>query len=209
MKKFITYMPRQPELGAFGYEAVDNQKLHFGDPNESPKATAFPIIPVISGYTESDEEIAVIAFTERYEFSERNYKLFENEILTLCSERGIVLRDGAIKKVTLPYDDGVTSQIESFQLLVDSIEDGDELYACLSYSSKPAEITELMALRYARMVYKDVYIACAVYGQVNFKLKEAKIYDETALVYLDDIVRMLAQYGDKNPKETIRRMLSL
>lgn len=209
MKKFITYMPRQIPRPAV-YEAVDNQRLHYGAIGEKPKQTQWPIIPVINGYSEEGDNIAVLAVTEEdYPNCKNNYYTFSSEVTALCNEKKVSLHNGEVTLVPVKYADDVVQCVESFQSVLDFIEDGDELHVCVTYGSKVGEIILMMTLRYARVVNKDVYISCVVYGGYDHDSNTSKIYDETALIYMDDIVRMLAQYGDKNPRETIRRMLSL
>jgi hypothetical protein len=70
-------------------------------------------------------------------------------------------------------------------------------------------MVELMALRYARQIKKGCYISCIVYGQYDWDKKQMKLYDETALAHLDDIVRMLAEYRDPNPKATLDRIIAM
>lgn len=209
MKKFLCFMTRQPTLVLAAYKAVDNQRLHYGLPGKAPRETAFPILPVVNGYAEPGDEIEILVFTEEYENSKKNFEVFAAEAKQLCEEKGVMLRNGQVTRVMIPYDDGLAAQLTTFQAMIDRIDDGDELYACITYSSKPAVILELMALRYARQLKKDTYIACVVYGGLDFITRAATIYDVTALVQLDDIVRVLAQSGDTNPKETIQKILSL
>ena len=210
MKKFLCYMTRQKELIPVAYTDADNQRLHYGELDQAPRKTAFPILPVINGYAEAGEEIDILVFTEEYENSERNYETFVAEAMALCAEKGIHLRNGQVTKILIPFDDGIGAQLTAFQKIIDRIEDGDELHACITYSSKPAVIVELMALRYARQIKKDTYIACVVYGGLDFiDRSKPYIYDVTALAQLDDILRMLGQSGDKNPKETLQKILSI
>lgn len=209
MKKFISYMPRQIPRPA-RYEAVDNEVLHYGLSGEPPRETQWPIVPVLNGYAKAGEEITVLAITEEdYPNCKQNYDAFSAEVAALCEERRVKLSDDKVTLVPVKYADDVVQCIDSFQKVLDYIEDGDELYVCVTYGSKVAEIILMMTIRYARMFKKDIYIACVAYGGYDFISKTSKIYDETALVQLDDIVRVLAQRGVKNPKEMIQKFLNL
>lgn len=202
MKKFLCFSPRQGEnsLTKQVYEAIDNTALRYGE-------TRFPIIPVIAGYALPGEEIRVIAVTEDYPNSIHNLSLLEDAVNEVIKEKA--LKCSGVERISVAYDDSVTSQLDVFQKLIDVIEDDDELYACITYGSKPSPLVELMALRYARVAKKNTIVRCVVYGQKNHITKEAKIYDVTALVQLDDIVRVLAQLGSKNIGEAIRNILAL
>jgi hypothetical protein len=72
----------------------------------------------------------------------------------------------------------------------------------------------MMAVQYAYRIKKNTSISCIVYGQIDRPGKDpetwsAKVYDMTTLVQLDEIVRVLADRGVANPKETIDSILSL
>lgn len=200
LKVFITFSPQQGALSPFVYETQGNSRLLYGP-------TGFPIIPAINGYAQPGEPFRVVLIVQNHESCIRNADAFRAELDTLCQTRGLVCEE--IQELHVPFDNRVTTHIETFQKLIDVIRDGDDIHACITYGSKPAPMAELMALRYARQVKKDTYISCVVYGQVDFRLKEAKIFDETALVHLDDIIRVLAQSGAPNPGQILKNIIDL
>ena len=200
MKVFITFSPQQVTLSSFVYEPQGNERLAYGP-------TCFPIIPVINGYAEPGEPFRVILILQDHPPCHRNADSFRSELEALCTARGLLCEE--LQVLHVPYDDHVATHIETFQKLVDVIRDGDDLHACITYGSKPAPMAELMALRYARLLKKDTYVSCIVYGQVNFQLKEAKLYDETALVHLDDMIRVLAQTGTPDPGRLLKNIIEL
>ena len=113
------------------------------------------------------------------------------ELSDLFQEKNIPYNEEEqLKVIDIPFDDGIDAQLELFGKLVKELNDWDEIYACITYGSKPAEIVELMMLRYIRQVKRNAYIGCVVYGQVKWREKIARIYDVTALVHLDDIIQM-------------------
>jgi hypothetical protein len=209
MKVFITFSPQQEEgkLHLSHYIPQGNEKLEYSQ-------TRFPIIPVINGYTEPGEEVRVILLVQDYKWCQFNEKYFREEITALFNEKGLkpfkLNEDGEVyDRIDVPYDDAVTSHIKTFQALIDNIRDGDDIHACITYGSKPVPMVEMMAMRYARQIKKDTYISCVVYGQYDREKNMTSLYDETALVHLDDIVRVLAEYGDTNPKRTLDRIIAL
>ncbi len=200
MKKFITFIPRQPEgrLSIQKYEAVDNQKLDY-------KETRFPIIPVINGYAEKGEKIKVIAVCEEYQNSEHNLEYLKAELEEL--KNGGIDIELNIQKI--PYDDSVQTQLTTFQKLISVMEDDDDIYACITYGGKPIPIVEVMAIRYALRAKNDTMVRCVVYGQFDHDKNRAVIYDVTALVQMDDIVRSLADAGIKDIEGTIAKLLNI
>ena len=212
MKKFMCYVPRQQKVSPMFYDAVDNQTLEYGDPENNETWTAFPLVIAINGYTETDEEIEVCLFAEEREHSDQknlsreNFEMCRDDILKLCEKKGVRC---SIKKIIVPFDDDIKSQMRAFQIIVQNINDGDELYVDISYSSKVTELIVFMALRYARIAKKNVYIESVVYGCRDFPKFSGWVYDETALIHLDDIVRTLAEKGDEEPIKTIETILDM
>ena len=200
MKTFLSFSPRQPEhaLKKAVYEPVDNKLLTYGQ-------TRFPIIPVIHAYAQPGEAFRVLLVVEEYENCVRNAQLFRQELEGMCREAG--LPQPELQVLSIPFDDSVATQLSIFQLLTEHIQDEADLYACITYGSKPAPIVELMALRYARQMKKNTYIACVVYGQFDHNRGKAMLYDVTALARLDDLMRVLIDSGVPNPQAMLRTLL--
>ena len=202
MKKFITFAPQQEKLGKTNYIVQNNLRLEFGE-------TRFPIMPVINGYLEKNEEYKIIAVVAEHEFMIRNTDYLKEEIENLCEKKGIRYDEKTnFEEIRVAFDDGIETQLSIFQMIIQKLQDGDELYACITYGSKPAEIVELMALRYARQIKKNVYIGCVVYGQVDWKMKTSKIFDLTALLHLDDIVHTVSEMQGINPEEVLKDIIA-
>lgn len=200
MKTFLSFAPRQPDhaLKKAVYEPVDNKLLAYGE-------TRFPIIPVIHAYARPGEDFRVLLVVEEYENCLQNAQTFRQELEALCREAGLLCPE--IEVLSIPFDDSVTTQIATFQLLTERIRDDADLYACITYGSKPAPIVELMALRYARQMKKDTYIACVVYGQFDHNRGKAMLYDVTALARLDDLMRVLIDSGMPDPQSMLQTLL--
>ena len=191
MKKFICVIPRQKagDLSNVRYQAQGNRALDY------PGATRFPVIPLIWGYGQEGEEIRVIALSADYDNCRCNLELLK----------------AGVEVVEVPFDESLDSHIATFQKLIDRTEEGDDLYACLTFGSKPTPLVEVMAMQYAYRIHRDVTITCAVYGQMDHSVQPpaAKLYDITALITLDDIVRRLAEQRVSDPKAVLDRILNL
>lgn len=201
MKTFLSFVPRQPKgaLKETVYEPADNPALVYGK-------THFPIIPVINAYAQQGETISMLLVVEEYENCRNNAEIFREEFYGLCEKKGILCPE--ITVISIPYDDSVETQISAFQKLTEHIEDDADLYACITYGSKPSPIVELMALRYARQLKQDTYIACVVYGQFDHNLGKAMLYDVTALARLDDVMRVLIDTKMPDPQKMLSRILN-
>lgn len=203
MKTFISYVPLQPpeKLQARIYQAVDNQALAYGQP------TCFPIVPVIHGYACPGEEIRVRAVVSDYPNAQANAEKLCREVEAVCAAKGV--RCGEVELLREPYNDRLQTHLDTFQQLIDGIRDGDTLYACITYGSKPSPMVELMALRYARRLCRNVDVGCVAYGKLDHNTGDSQIYDVTALTLLDDIMGALAQAGVKDPRAVLQELIAL
>lgn len=208
MKKFFTNVPLQVKgnLEKYVYEPVGNDRLRMTEP------TSFPILSAVNGYVEPDEEFRIVAVSADTEDGHRNLEALQGEVDQLCARRGICCPKG-VETVAAPKDESVVSQVDTFQKLIEHVDDDDELYACITYGTKPLSKVLLMAVQYAYRLKKNTSISGIVYGQVDRsfgsdpKTWKAFVYDETALVKLDEITRLLAEQGVENPKEVINSVL--
>lgn len=202
------------------YEAIGNSKLDY-------KETRFPLLPLLNGYAERDEKIRIIAAVPNTPQCFDHLDQLKEEVAELQEEKGF-LCDG-VESFIFTYSGDVNAQIELFQKLLYYMEDNDTLYACLTYGNKPMPIAELMALQYGYRVMNNVSIGCLVYGEVDHsavpKQKTItdratgkprvideypmRIFDITALIQLDEIVRLLADQKVKKPKKFLDRILEL
>lgn len=209
MKKFIMITPLQPIINGNDllklsrYEAVGNDRLQFD------RDTRFPLIPVINAYAEPGEEIRVIALTPDTKVAHIHFGQLEEELAALQAEKGFVC--AGPEKIMLTYAGDVNTQIELFEKLMPVFEDGDTLYACLTYGNKPMPIAELMAIQYAYRLRKDVRIGCLVYGEVDHSApgKPMRVFDITALAQLDELLRMLAEMKVSDPAAMLKQILAL
>lgn len=207
MKKFFATVPMQKEgqLKRLVYAAQENSRLGMDE------ATRFPIIPAINGYVAPGEPFRIVAVVQDNEDAKRNYGYLQEELHALCERNGLAYPERGVECVAGPVDQCVSSNVDVFQALIDLVEDDDELFACVTYGTKPMSMALLTAVRYAYRLKRNTTVSCVVYGEVDRSGGDwtAKIYDETALVQLDEITRMLAERGVAHPKESIEAILSL
>jgi len=194
--------PYQPAAGLkkLKYTAVENSLLEYD------KAISFPILSVINGYATQKEAIEIIYILSDYENARINYEAFKIQLNELCVEKDITYK---IAEVEIPYNELIETQLNTFQKLINCVNDNDTLYACITFGSKPVPMIETMALNYAYRLHENVKIGCIVYGQLDHNTGEMRIYDITSLFYMDEIVRMLAEQKVSEPKKQIEALLNL
>lgn len=211
MKKFFTNIPLQKEgqLGSYLYEPQGNERLRM------PERTSFPILPAINGYAVPGEEFRVIAVVQDNEDARRNLGAFEEELKALCRKKGLLFPSRGVERVSGPKTQMVSENIDTFQKLIDLAEDDDELFACVTFGTKPMSMALLNVLRYGYRVKRNVCVSCVVYGEIDRsggrdpESWKAFLYDETALIQLDEVTRMLAEHRVRDPRAVIDRMLRL
>ncbi|GHV37281.1 hypothetical protein FACS1894187_13610 [Synergistales bacterium] len=204
-KTFISVIPFQPagKLNSTVYKPCGNSKLAYGE-------TRFPIIPVMSGYAESGDKARVIAIITAGENFKHNYETyFVPEIDAIVKAKG--LEFNGIEVITTADSEDIDTQLRLFGDIIDKIGDNEEIYACITYGTKPTPIIETMALNYAYRLKKDISIGCIVYGRylhgdANYN---GMIYDTTALFFMDSIVNKLAEMKAPHPETAIKAMLGL
>lgn len=209
MKKFFTGITLQVKnpLDSYVYTAFGNEKL------QMDSKTSYPIITAINGYARPDEDFRVISVMPDEQIYYRNRGFLQDELDKLCKNKGLVCTHG-VEAIVVPTDQKVSTHVSTFQKLLDFVDDGDELFACMTYGTKPLSTAIMMAVQYAYRVKQNASISCIVYGAVNRPSQDpstwtGEVYDMTALIQLDEIVHKLADCGITNPQETINRILSL
>lgn len=211
MKKFFTNIPIQLPGGLENmvYQAVGNDRLAMSE------KTRFPILSVVHGYAERGEPFRLIAVETKGGGGSENLELLRQELDALCLRDGLACPDG-VETVPAPESDRVACHIETFQRLIDLTDDGDELFACVTYGTKPMSMALLAAVRYAYRIRRNTSVPCVVYGYVDRSagrdrkdLWKACVYDETALLQVDEMVRLLAESGVSNPQAALNAILSL
>ena len=208
MKKFFTVIPLQVPgmLSRYRYEPVGNTRLGMEE------ETSFPILTAVHGYAQPGEPFQVIAVVADSEVGRANCQALRQELEALCGKYGLTC--AGVEEVAVPSDESVSAHAATFQKLIAYAEDEDKLFACITFGTKPLSMAVRMAVQYAYRVKRNTSITCIVYGQIDRPSRDpstwrAYVYDETALVRLDEIVRVLADRGVADPGAVIQRVLAL
>jgi hypothetical protein len=191
-------------LRAVTYKPHGNSRLEYGP-------TRFPIVPVINGYAEGGDKVRVIAILTDGDNTTHNFlRYFAPEIEAIVGLKGLVC--GGIEVIPTADSEDIDTQLKLFGDIIESIGDGEDIHACITYGTKPTPIVETMALNYAHRLKEDVTIGCIVYGRHNHDddgQGKNGIYDTTALFRMDSMVNKLAETKTPNPKTAIKAMLRM
>jgi hypothetical protein len=211
-KTFVSVIPYQGKNQKTGEDMLQPvlYKPH-GNVKLAYSATRFPIVPAINGYAERGDKVRVIAILTEGEDYKHNYECyFVPEIDMLVRDKSLDF--SGVEVINTADSEDIDTQLKLFSDIIDAIGDSEDIYACITYGTKPTPIVETMALNYAYRLKKDVSVGCIVYGRfINTNPTSDKngIYDTTALFYMDSIVNELANHGASNPEKAIRIMLGL
>lgn len=201
MKKFITTITLQVE-GA--------KKFYYKDAlgNGGERVlTSFPIIQQISDVVTPGEHIKVITLLTGNLQSKTNLEVFKDELEALKIKKGFTYELIIVEK---QENEEIETIIKLFSDIISVVEDGDRLYACITYGTKPIPIVTTMALRYAYKIKTDVEVEALIYGLIYRspdKEPEAVIYDTTALFYIDSMVDRIAAMGVNDPEAALKALL--
>ena len=188
MKKIICTIPLQISdraLEKVVYDVLDNKKLEYKG------AVSFPIISVINGYVEKGEKIEILVLQQAAEGTDSNYIDFQKQVSRLCNRKNIKCM---YKVIDIVFDESSGTHLKTFLALIENIEEKDDLYACMTYGTKPIPIVEMMALNYAYRNLRQVHVGCIVYGQKSWKKNTHVIYDITSLFVMDEVVHEFTNY---------------
>lgn len=192
MKKFFCIMPTSV-LESHVYEAVGNKQLFNKD------TTRFPLTPLLTGYTESNEEIQVIAITATGDArSEFNVSLLEREIVNKN-------RSGKVTMIAVDFS-AADGSLELLTKLIPLLEDGDHLYVCLHFASTTVQFAIISALQYAYRALRNVSIECVCTQGESGKYQNVDI---TALVHAGELLQTLTERHHKDPAKILRMTLAL
>lgn len=189
MKKFICIMPTSV-LESHVYEAVGNQN----------STTSFPIIPLIKGYTESEEDLQVIPVLTASDSTSLS------NAVSLTHELEAIDRDALITSINADLSKSVDGSIELLTKLIPLLEDGDHLYVCLHFASTTVQFAIISALQYAYRALRNVSIECVCTQGESGKYQNVDI---TALVQAGELLQTLTERRAKDPARILSMTLAL
>ena len=201
MKKFFTSVPFQKNLSEVIYRPVGNAKLVYEKPH------ALPILNVINNYTEKGEAIEVIFLVGENKNIRDNLVIVRASLEELVAEKELQCH---IEYVYYRDSDDIPVMLGLYGKLIRLCSDDDEIYSCITYGTKPVPMVQMMAMRYAFHVKKNVYIGMIVYGKAFGTIQNkdaADIYDMTSLFYIDDLSEKFSRMGVQDPEKVMESLI--
>lgn len=201
MKKYISTITLQTN-GAQKHYYRDEKGL------DTPRVyTAFPILQQISDTTVAGEEIQLVTIVVGGTQNNQNYIAFSKELDALAKKQGIRYTHTTIDKEDT---EEVNSIITLFCNIIAQVSDGDRLYACVTYGTKPIATVTTMALHYAYRIKEDVLVEAVKYGLKDWDATEEPacvLYDTTALFYIDCLIDRIAAMKLEDPEKALKTLI--
>lgn len=200
MKKFITVISLQTrDLLPLKYIPDDNVKLSVR------REVSFPILLAIDNFAEKGEQIEIVpVIIYNSESSDRNYEIFQKELAEIADNKGFTYVMNPVRK---DISDNIEINIKLFSDLIGKVNDNDELYACITFGTKPISVVTMMALNYAYKVKENIDVSLIMYG--SGKWDGNKLYDVTPMFYIDSAVNHLAKMKLQKPENALRVLLGI
>jgi hypothetical protein len=189
-KKFISTVSLQvkPEDSVKTRYTVDPScKFEFdGD-------TRNPILPFIYNNAQEGETIGVYLIQYPLEQVKGHTGLFVEELREMEKKIGFKAQ---IEYLQMPEARGNSAYLTFAQELFEVIKDNDVIYMDITYGEKPLPIIQSLVLTYAQNMRKGVEIGALSYGSYDFKTKEGKLYDYTAIPWFSKFIVNIANRNE-------------
>ena len=191
MRKFICTLPLQPN--ADGNVAV----RYIYDPLcgfDYEKEIRNPVIPFILNHTEPGETIGVYLIIEdksaATEAGKAHLKNFTAEFEEVKAAIG--LNCEGIEYIVIQAPQDSREYMRLVKKLFSIIDDGDEIFADITYGRKAVPIAQFIALTYAYKIKKNVEIGAISYGEYHNPgmdgVTKPTVFDLSGFFLLSDLI---------------------
>lgn len=202
MKKYYTTISQQPKemLRLTAYENPgQNPVLECSTP------THFPIIPLIRNTAKKGEQIKIVAVKPAYATTDYCLSVLKNELEAIKAE--IEFEYGEIELIDTPISEIIDNHLDLFGKLIKTADDGDRIYADITYGTKPIPMILMMYMNYAYKFFQDISIENVIYGAMDHSSKKSYIYDVSALFYMNSTINSMKNVAD--PEGFIRTIIDM
>lgn len=219
-KTFITVIAQQgfnnqgeSMLKQVKYSSAENERLEYRKEGDEIEAIRFPITAAINGYTDSSDQVKIIAVrnTKDENLMYNCKHFFEPEMEKIRKEKEIPEGNFQIEYIDMETFLGIDATIELFEKLLNSIGDNERLHACITFGTKPLPMILFAALNYSYKVRINTGIECILYGNLfaGGKNSTPQIDDMTPLFYTNALFTSLAELGEQDPVGKLREVRNM
>jgi len=170
------------KVEAFAYASEDYKN--------SP-ATAFPITILLENNCQKGEEATMLTVVaEGGDLAEANYEEFRRQVQVITERQGIRIE---FIKVGMQARSSYDSHCRLYAALLEKLQDGDEIYADITYGFRATPIVIFAAMNRAFHFKQDIDVAEILYGNLynGSYEKTPELFDATLLFQLDCLPALL------------------
>ena len=202
MKKYYTTISQQPKdkLRETVYENPGPNPIH-----ESSTPPHFTINPLNRNTAKKGEQIKIVAVKPAYATTDYCLSVLKNELEAIKAEIGFEY--GEIELIDTPVSEIIDNHLDLFGKLIGTADDGDRIYADITYGTKPIPMILMMYMNYAYKFFQDISIENIIYGAMDHTNNKSYIYDVSALFYMNSTITSMKNVAD--PEGFIRTIIDM
>lgn len=112
----------------------------------------FPYNPAYPQYGEKGEQIKIVAVKPAYATTDYCLSVLKNELEAIKAEIGFEY--GEIELIDTPVSEIIDNHLDLFGKLIGTADDGDRIYADITYGTKPIPMILMMYMNYAYKFFR-------------------------------------------------------
>jgi hypothetical protein len=208
MKKvFVTAVAQQFKFTPALYQ-TDNAEL------KSNREEHYPIFNALENTIEPDDDIEFIIIKLPCEKLDENFMVLKERVAEFEAAHKTTITLTTIER---GLEETENEHIILFNALTDALPKNCDIYADITYGTKPTPMIVFAALRFVSAVRPNTDVRLIVYGQIEKWKKDetgdnvpyiAHIYDITRLLRIISITENLTQLGGSDVEGAVKMLLN-
>lgn len=197
MKKIVfSDIPMKSNLKAMIYKGTGNVNSHYDKP------VFYPINAVLADTLSKQDELKIILLTTENstENNQKNSGLFIQELDSINSKIGAKISYEILES---EFKETKNNHELRLKQMIDTIEDGTQLFADITFGPKPLPMILMCAFSFAEK-FLNCDVKSIIYGKVNFideNISNPELFDVTSLYYMNNLTNsMIAKNGNEARK---------
>ena len=193
MKKYIFALPS---------EKAEKCLYCYG---ESEMETSFPILLPISQTAEKDELINItLLISENSSVSSGNFLRLMMELKELAGDIGFKYD---LTEIRIAGEETPEKQKRVFEALIETLRDGDSIFADITFGHKAIPIIIFTALSFGYKLCQNTEVSSVFYADRSLEIPV--IHDISTLFYMESVIHSVSQSVPDDPLPIIKRILNM
>ncbi|MDR2192522.1 MAG: hypothetical protein LBO62_06565 [Endomicrobium sp.] len=198
----ITNKIEKVKYQAVKYQVVGNSQIQYEG------EAMFPISCVLANVLQQDDDVKIVLIKEEQNggLTQKYAQDFKDEITNINSKIGAKIEFVPLERSYIETPDEHSKLLDA---IAEQIDDNAQIYADISYGSKPLPFIVFNVLTFA-----DKFLNCeiknVVYGKYDYvNKKDHKIYDITSLYYLNSLNNTITAKNSEDARKILKSLLLL